>query len=892
LSRKEKKMDRNELLVVTREKYLYGFLDSINQSLSQSAVGLFKKADNSYSSLGQVRFLDARGILLARDADLRMQMHKSMDQLLNRSLQTTYSTFRPSFASDFDVNSLALVESNVLEDELRIVEITNRFRNEAEEQVRDLNIRIALLFEQGTIKERENPFRPYLLSRSIATSIENAGISGEIAHVIFVELAEHMEPHVARIYDAVNSILAQHGIAKQLQKIIKSRPKDEKNLVATSNATDEPAPVIDERPEVSSDFTTGGRSEFGGVAASRDSGTFEASSMVPGGTVDQLLDVVRGTASHSIAGGNFLNSASVRKQERRSGANGVHGQAHTGSQNDGQRGGSAEAAYSGQEHDHAGQSSGWQPVADGSAPRGGWLAGTRKVGDVLRRVFSTQTGSTGGDAGPATDNPIRKVSVQLAESVDQMIRERTPSGEGMLVGDGEVRNLLFEERIGLNSKSSEVDEQMTIDIVAMLFEFILRDTQIPAEVRAQLGRLQFLVLKIALLDTSLLTKKGHPARLLVNRIGSISLGLKQVDPSGVRVTAEICRIVEELLSDESGNVDLFKRMLDEFDAFIAQELRAGDEKVEQAVQVLENAQNRTLRFAHSSAKMAEALSNLTIDPFLHDFLVNGWMQAIERAERTDAELARKFRLLVPDLLWSIVPKTQKEDQSLLFALLPIALMTLRQGLSLTDYTAEQKQKVLNWLMNAHTSALRSGVDPLPAPGLSSIHDYFKTFIDNPEAEPVSDVTGKSPAKYKQFFDDALKENDLKIQLLDKVFEHDAELPNEESVEASAPASKPESDAEAKENVLERLRSGVAIKINLGGNPSLGRLNWIDSNVGNMILTLDQQNTPSMISVRVFRRLYNTGRVSFLEAVPLFERAVESLLKSGEQLDSKDLEAAL
>ena len=145
------------------------------------------------------------------------------------------------------------------------------------------------------------------------------------------------------------------------------------------------------------------------------------------------------------------------------------------------------------------------------------------------------------------------------------------------------------------------------------------------------------------------------------------------------------------------------------------------------------------------------------------------------------------------------------------------------------------------------------------------------------------VTSRTPAEYKQFMDEAIKELDIQIQLLDRVSENEG-LPGEEG--AGMPAPMHGSALESNESVMERLRSGVAIEINLGGKPSVGRLNWIDANAANMVLTLDQQSTPSVISVRMFRRLYDSGRVNFLETAPLFERAVESLLKSAEKMDRK------
>ena len=227
---------------------------------------------------------------------------------------------------------------------------------------------------------------------------------------------------------------------------------------------------------------------------------------------------------------------------------------------------------------------------------------------------------------------------------------------------------------------------MTIDVVAMLFEFILRDSQVPSEVRAQLGRLQFLVLKLALRDPTLLTQKWHPVRVLINRIGAISVGLKQLDPDSVRMSAKICLIVDTLLNDAANDLDtfatLFARLLDDFDAFVAAELRGKDEKLNRAVQAIENVQSRTLRFTHIWAQMAEILSGLTLDDFLHNFLSNTWVLVIERAENIDMVRSERFRSLVPDLIWSIVPKIDEFDRQEMSVVLPIMIGNLREGLAL------------------------------------------------------------------------------------------------------------------------------------------------------------------------------------------------------------------
>lgn len=848
-------MDRNDLLSATLAEYRRGFLKSLDRALVLSASALFEKTTSSYSSLDQTRFLDARGILLARDADLRLQLQQNMDQLLSRSMETSYSTFRPSFFSSLRAGKLTLVDSSAFEDELRIGDMTNRFRNAAEEPLRDLNVRIAYLFEQDAIKERENPFRPYLLSRSIAMAVESLGVSVELTGVLLAQLGEAMEPLVAEIYDDVNTLLAHHGIAAQLQ-------------MARRKPTVKPEPAS----PVEADEKAAAPASSGTMARFHDGGADRVPAAASTRTVEQLLEMVRDMAA--TTSGDTIAPAQTDPRPGQHG--GVHRHPFQRQEQDGDEGLPRNSGDAGRGGNHGGGASSRAarddaPLTGTGIGTGSWLGGKQMVGEALRKFFLGESG--GGMAGKTQ----RSATMRLAASVDQLILERAPASAQM----GEVRNLLLEQRLSLNSMTDNVAEKMTIDIVAMLFEFILRDPLVPAEVRAQLGRLQFLVLKIALFDTSLLTQKQHPVRLLLNRIGSISLGVIQDDPRGERITAEVCRIVEILLHDGRGGADQFSSMLDEFEAFIENELRAGDVNVERAVHLAEQAQSRTLRFMDATAKMHVALAGLPVDPFLHDFFLNVWVQVLEISGQTDADAAHSFKSLVPDLLWSIAPKVSEQDRLDLFALLPGMLDTLREGLAMTDQAEERQQSLLNWLVDAHTKALRSRKNALPALNLSSFHRHFDQFL-NAQVADLSGVDFANPDKYRQFLDESIKKRDFQIQLLDSVFDHAEGGAVDDN--AHGPALMSVLPLESSASVMERLRSGIAIAITLGEERCLGRLNWIDANAANIVLTLDGQVTPSMISVRLFLRLYQSGRVSFLEAAPLFERALAALLESADRMD--------
>lgn len=897
-------MDHSALLTSARAEFMRSFTESMQRTVPRCIEDFFVKADDTYSSLEQGRLLDARTILVEQGNSIIQQLTNSMEHLLARSFKTTYSTYRPS--SNFNTESLTLIDPTAFEGGLRMEEVTNRFRREAEEPLRDLNIRIAILFDQEVTNERENPFRPYLFSRCISSTIESLDVNPTLTDILIERFCDNFVYFVPAIYSALNNYLAQHGIAAQLQlKIRKSQASTSQHGEHTTTPPD-----ID-----------GGESESGVDKDETYSGTNGA---VRGGTLSAPASRPQKPRTSQVE--RFFSSALSRA------ANLVGGKGTQVTTSPSVAGG--HDASDGYDESIDGGEQGSDVEAKSSFS---WVRGGEAVGEAIRKFFDPQamgvdkfaeignstygtaqqmattggmTLGTQGTAGRASfsgnsdgtqpshnsgaslnqnapSSSQAEAQMQhgagsnfggLSRAIQGFQRTHTPSGQAMFDGSGGLRNLILEQRGALNDQASNIDEKMTIDIVAMLFEFILRDTQVPAEIRAQLGRLQFLVLKLALKDSTLLTQKGHPARLLVNRIGSISLGLKQIDPSGIEITKEICRIVETLLNDESENPQIFSRMLDELDAFIAKELRASDKKTEDAIEGAESARNRTLRFAHTSAQLHEALLGLTIDPYLQTFFETIWVYALELADREDVKRAYRLRLMVPDLLWSIIPKSNDEERSQLLALLPIILATLREGMSSIKLDTAQREAIMNWLVDAHTKSMRlnhSATIQRQA-SLSAIHQHFNNFFVDPDLENFAALKSPERSDVKRFLDDAIKELDIQVQLLDQVYVH--ELPKDS----------PEEERKAAHNgidlVMEQLKTGVAVEINLGGEPGQGKLNWIDPALTNLILTLDGQEQPSMVSVRMFRRMIAHGRVKFLETEPLFERAVQSLLKSADAVE--------
>ncbi|GGP26560.1 DUF1631 family protein [Silvimonas amylolytica] len=915
-------MDRNAVLAQTRKEFLKAFAEAVDGLTPVTMQRLNELADSAGTAAERFTRFDARTALFKREAEVRLQMNQKMEALLNRAFQTAYSTFRPSFADAFTQTTLSLIDTSTQDEEMRMDNIMRRYRNSAEQQLRDLNIRMAVLFGQEDIKERENPFRPYLFVRCITQTVETLHMEAETANVLTDQLAGDLTEWVVRIYETLNESLADQGIASTLQlKIRRSKP------APWQQAQQQPAPA--QMPEhADSGMHEGnyvGEMPFNPAGLGMPPGMPGMPGMpgqMPGfpqgmqppaaDRSDQLLQFVQhalgmgpepaAMQAHAAQGGSMMPGGMPQGM----GAGAAGGQAPAG-----WPGGWGSPAAMGGEAG-GGQYPAGSPWGGGAgagaggagapapAQRRSWLSATQGVGEALRNLFTGSGRSSQAADGYAAEDHLQYHDgdtatgsaagnmagwdafqhTPLSGMVEELQYAATPTVE-QIVDNGRVRNLILEARSRLADVAKDSSEQMIIDTVAMLFEFILSDTEVPAEVRAQLGRLQFLVLKTALLDPEFFTQSHHPARMLVNRIGSISLGLRSLDPSGERISVEIRQIIETLLADKTEGLALFGAMLDEFDAFIARELRNANTAVGKAVEAIETAENHTVEYARITGMLGDALGTYRLDGFLQEFLVNDWTHAIERVSRVDPDRALSYRLLVPDLIWSIAPKVTPSERKELLGMIPGILATLRSGLEETGLARAEQQKVLAWLAESHRLALSANHVPAPVPPVEMVRENFMSFLT---AEPPEETAAtQAPVFDRHMVTEAINELDVELDLIDHMLEtEDKPLPPAPAeVQTTATA-----EEIAQDKAIEQgLQGGVTVEVNLDGHPSRARLNWVSTTATTLVLTIEGNDKPSVVSVKMFKRLLAAGRARFLETTPLFERAINALLTSADKLDS-------
>ncbi|WP_068829191.1 DUF1631 domain-containing protein [Pseudomonas sp. BMS12] len=164
---------------------------------------------------------------------------------------------------------------------------------------------------------------------------------------------------------------------------------------------------------------------------------------------------------------------------------------------------------------------------------------------------------------------------ELLEALTRLQQQSASTLTQRLQGPQPVEELKVSLQQQLESHSSLPGQQKladqeadVIDLVGMLFDFILDDDNLPDACKTALSHLHTPYLKVALQDKALFTQHHHPARRLLNSMAQAGvLYGGEGDERGL--LAKIHWVVERVIHGFSGDLLLFNSLQDEFDEFVA-----------------------------------------------------------------------------------------------------------------------------------------------------------------------------------------------------------------------------------------------------------------------------------------------------------------------------------
>lgn len=522
-------------------------------------------------------------------------------------------------------------------------------------------------------------------------------------------------------------------------------------------------------------------------------------------------------------------------------------------------------------------------AAPGLVAGGGVAAGVMSPGQVAGPTGAPGLASAGAAvSAPAAlavgYNPV--VLTQLTElQHGDATQPLTPLAQAAA---GAPVAILRDIREGVLADKLSSAEAMTIELVAMVFDFIFDDKQVPDALKALIGRLQIPVLKAAMIDPAFFSKKTHPTRRLLNLLGEAATGwngdLGHDDPLYRKVDV----IVQHILDDFEDDLAIFEAAIEDFQAFLEEQERAADALVAAATPLIVEREKGELALeeAREAAEDAvrERASDSDVPEPVRALLCEAWTEVLAQAHLgggTDGSPWKDAVDTMDDLLWSVRPKANREEREQLIKILPGLLRRLKSGMEAARIEVPVRERFMSQLVKCHAAAVSAGFAQ-EAPQAATPARESAVVLQFPRPQAAS-----QPVKL-EIITPAPVEGQLEVEeiTISAVGWADDEEFAEEKAE-DTPVR--EIDAETAREAVAALKPGMWVEFrHTGMEPLAAKLKWISPLKGAYLFCDRQGKRGATMPREKLEAAFRIGTARLLDEAPLLDRAVGNVIEALKQ----------
>ena len=272
-------------------------------------------------------------------------------------------------------------------------------------------------------------------------------------------------------------------------------------------------------------------------------------------------------------------------------------------------------------------------------------------------------------------------------------------------------------RAAVADRVTNPTDKITIDVIALLFDYIFRDPSIPESLRSLFERLEVPILKAALLDRTFFSDKKHAARRLLDHLAAAAIGATSDEGYRAGFSLVAAGVIDEVCRDFKIDVAIFEGADAKLQEFIEAEQRKAaallDHDVAAALVSEESEADRT----HVRTLIRDKLTGITIPFEVRGFAETIWsdyLTQVRQGEGAESDAWRNGVKILDDLLWSITAKERNAQKTRLAKMVPALIRGLRSGGAVVQVREDRLQPFLEAVYQLHIAAIRPQAEPSPA----------------------------------------------------------------------------------------------------------------------------------------------------------------------------------
>jgi hypothetical protein len=482
---------------------------------------------------------------------------------------------------------------------------------------------------------------------------------------------------------------------------------------------------------------------------------------------------------------------------------------------------------------------------DAGSPSEPLSADASELLSALASLLDSRRGSARGarsyDAGPAVQkNELIQALSQLQSrrsvSADPEFAQLSPMQQVERVKQDLIDQLRQSGVERAEQRVETVDED-AIDLVGMLFHFVVQDRSLPAEIQAVLSRLQIPYVRVAIKDRHLFAQRTHPARVLLDTLASATVGWSRDADRDGRLLQSVTETVDQVVAEYADDPRLFEALNAQFRANLERQRKLSEVSEQRAADAALGREKLSLARRTANALVNAKLESHDLPPLAREVISNPWTNYLvltHLRHGADSNEWRSAASFVDAVIWASRPKTSEQEFARLAVLLPQMQSLLRHGLGMVGFGDQDTARLAQGFAALFDSLHQREVALDQAESIAAA----ERSLENLPTAPVADSEPSNDADASP----ALAEDDEYLQR------------------------------------VRDLKVGTWIEFAAeGATPERAKISWISPFSARLLFVNRKGLKVAERSVYTLASELRAGTAQVLEVAPIFERALNSIM---------------
>ena len=371
-------------------------------------------------------------------------------------------------------------------------------------------------------------------------------------------------------------------------------------------------------------------------------------------------------------------------------------------------------------------------------------------------------------------------------------------------------------------------DNVTLDVIGLLFDYIFSDPSIPQSMRGIFAKLQVPMAKAALLDRKFFSDKSHPARRLLDDLAAAAVGAESDSDYLVAFEAIASVVVAEVCDQFKSDPAVFSDANAKLQTLIAAEQERTSKALSGDVADALDSEDGDKERREIGSLLRERLDANELPFTVRWFAETVWVGHLTNLAHVEGRDGKHFMealRTLDQMLWSIQPKDPAGERASLSRLIPSLIPKLRAGIKSVQADPKRTAQFFDELCDIHLRLLQPHGDgtakPASVTAVVAANDSSPTTIEG--------ATPRPPIRNVQ-------------------------------------------------NFIEEMAVGTWLAFEYQGNRIEARLFWISPLRSKYIFTTRSRSLAIALTAEELAWQIGTDKVAvIIEPVPLFDRAINNAL---------------